>query len=154
MKSKVLAIFAVVVLAGCSSVPDKYPMGYNIRPVDDQNLLDLVSLHEVCIVRNSKVTISDFISVLQDGFSRHNIATSVVEPARAKSCEVTLTYAAMRGWDFKPYISHVELRLWRGGKQIGSADYSNCCTSLSKWGTTKEKMDPIIDQLLSGKASN
>lgn len=148
MKSIVFAIFAAV-LAGCTSV--------NVQSVKDETLFDLVSLHEVCIVRNSKVLVSDFISVLQDGFDRHNIATRVVEPTQVKSCEVTLTYTALRSWDVTPYLSHAELRLRRGGKLIGSADYhlkGGGGLALTKYGSTKEKMDPVIDQLLTGKAGN
>jgi hypothetical protein len=128
-------------VAGCTSV--------TVRPVENR-----AALQKVCIVQNSKVTVSDFVSVLQDGFSRHDIATAVVEPAQAGTCDATLTYTALRSWDFKPYISHAELRLWQGGKQIGSADYhlnGKGGFALTKWGSTREKMDPVIDQLLGGK---
>ena len=127
-------------LAGCTSV--------NVRPPDD-----IASISQVCIVRNPRVTVSDFIEVLQDGFERNGIATSVVEQAQANACPATLTYTALRSWDFKLYISHAELRLWRNGRQIGSADYhlkGKGGFALTKWGSTREKMDPVIDQLLTG----
>lgn len=140
MKGKVLILF-VLAASGCTSI--------NVRPVEST-----ANLQRVCIVNNPKVIVSDFISVLQDGFDRHNIATSVVESSEATSCDVTLTYTALRSWDFKPYISHAELRLWRDGKQIGAADYhlkGKGGFALTKWGSTKEKMDPVIDQLLASK---
>ncbi len=138
-----LKILAAVLLmtAGCTSI--------DVRPVAPS-----AGLQSVCIVNNPKVTVSDFVSVLQDGFSRHNIATTVVQPSQAQSCDVTLTYTALRSWDFKTYISHAGLRLWRNGSQIGSADYhlkGKGGLSLTKWGSTKEKMDPVIDQLLGGR---
>ena len=138
MKDKFLILF-VLAASGCTSI--------NVRPV-----APTANLQQVCIVNNPKVIVSDFISVLQDGFSRHNIATSIVESSEAESCHVTLTYTALRSWDFKPYISHAELRLWRDGKQIGAADYhlkGKGGFALTKWGSTKEKMDPVIDRLLT-----
>jgi len=142
-KSVKLKLLTAVVLitAGCTSI--------NVKPV-----APTADLQSVRIINNPKVTVSDFISVLQDGFNRHDIATSVVEQSQAQSCDVTLTHTALRSWDFKPYISHAELRLWRGGKQIGSADYhlkGKGGLSLTKWGSTKEKMDPVIDQLLGSQ---
>ncbi len=105
-----LLIAVVAVISGCTSV--------TVRPVSSS-----VHLQSVCIINNPKVIVADFIPVLRDDFSRHNIATSVVDQAQAQSCDVTLTYTALRSWDFKPYLSHAELRLWRGGKQIGFAEY-------------------------------
>jgi hypothetical protein len=140
MKGKALASI-VLMLTGCTSV--------NVRSVDQS-----ADLQQVCIINNPQVIVDDFIPVLRDGFNRHNISTSVVNQTEAKSCDVTLTYTALRSWDFKPYLSHAELRLWRGGKQIGSADYhlnGKGGFSLTKWGSTKTKMDPVLDQLLAGR---
>jgi len=101
-----LALFPL--LAACTSV--------TVRPVSSAT-----PLQHVCIVKNPKVTVSDFVPVLQDGFDRHQIATAVVDESQAGTCGVTLTYTALRSWDFKPYLSHAELRLWRAGRQIASA---------------------------------
>lgn len=142
MKFRVLVSVAfAVAMAGCTSV--------NVRPVASS-----VQLQNVCIVNNPQVRVSDFVSVLRDGFSRHNIATSVVDEAQASSCAVTLTYTAFRHWDMKPYLTHAELRLWQGGKQIGFAEYhlnGNGGFDLGKWRGTKAKMDPVIDQLLASQ---
>lgn len=124
--------------AGCTSV--------KVRPVASSE-----GLRSVCIVNNPKVIVSDFVDVLRDGFSRHNIATSVVDQDKVESCDVTLTYTALRSWDFKPYLSHAELRLWRSGKQIGFAEYhlnGKGGFDFAKWAGTKSKMDPVIDKLL------
>jgi hypothetical protein len=132
---------AVMLCAGCTSV--------DVRPVTAD-----FHLSTVCIVNNPQVAVSDFVPVLRDGFNRHGIATSVVEPLQANACEVTLTYTALRSWDFAPYLSHAELRLWRNGRQVGAADYhlrGKGGLALTKWRSTKEKMDPVIEQLLSAQ---
>lgn len=140
----VVATLCVAALAACTST--------NVRPVES-----LSDIKQVCIQDNPAVIVEDFVTVVRDGFDRHGIATSVVDANGAKQCEVTLTYTALRSWDFKPYLSHAELRLWRGGRQIGSADYhlnGKGGFALTKWQGTKAKMDPVIDQLLGGTGSN
>ena len=141
MKLKILGL-AVLVLSGCTSI--------DVRPVASG-----VSVQDVCIVHNDEVLVSDFVGVLRDGFDRHRIATSVVSEAESKSCETTLTYTAARGWDLVPYLDEAELRLWRGGRQIGAADYRHRGGfALTKFSSTKTKLDPVIDQLLSGLGGN
>lgn len=136
-----LACAAIAALAGCTSI--------EVRPLDAS-----APLKQVCIVQNPRVEVSDFVDVLRDGFDRHGIASSVVATTAAASCEVTLTYTALRTWDMAPYLSHAELRLWRDGRQIGAATYhlnGGGGLSLMKWQGTKAKMDPVIDQLLAGR---
>lgn len=139
----VVAASCALALAACTST--------NVRPI--QGVADV---KQVCIQNNPAVIVDDFVPVLRDGFNRHGIATSVVDAEAAKQCSVTLTYTALRSWDFKPYLSHAELRLWRDGLQIGSADYhlkGGGGFALTKWQGTKAKMDPVIDQLLGGTAT-
>ncbi|NII12177.1 Sbal_3080 family lipoprotein [Oleiagrimonas sp. C23AA] len=136
---KHLALLSLMALAGCTSV--------NVRPVPASE-----HIANVCIIDNPKVIVSDFVPVLRDGFNRHNIATSVVDQQRSASCNVTLTYTALRSWDFSPYLSHAELRLWRDGRQIGYAEYhlnGKGGLDLGKWKSTRSKMGPVIDKLLA-----
>lgn len=139
MKPVTLFAAFALSLAACTSI--------QVRSVDQK-------LQTVCIVENPKVTVPDFVAILRDGLSRHDIVTSVVSNDNASSCPVTLTYTALRSWDFSTYVSHAELRLWSNGKQIGSADYhlrNKGGLALTKWASTKSKMDPVIDQLITGK---
>ena len=141
MKTYRLAAFAVAaVVCGCTSV--------NVRPV-----ASTVQLHDVRIVSNPRVIVSDFVPVMRDGFSRHNIATTVVDESGSRGCPVMLTYTANLHWDLMPYLTHAELRLWEGGKQIGFAQYHlNGGFDVGKWRGTKAKMDPVIDQLLASQS--
>lgn len=140
MQIRVMFVVALAfAIGGCTSI--------TVTPVASS-----VQLHDVCIVNNPQVIVSDFVPVLRDGFARHHIATTIVDQAQAGSCAVTLTYTALRSWDLKPYLSHAELRLWRGGTQIGFAQYhlnGKGGYDLGKWRGTKSKMDPVIDQLLA-----
>ena len=138
---KAIAMSATLALAACTSI--------QVRPLDA-----MADLKQVCIVENPKVEVGDFVDVLRDGFDRHGIATTVMSSDAARGCDTTLTYTALRTWDFAPYLSHAELRLWRDGRQIASATYhlnGGGGLSLAKWEGTKTKMDPVMDQLLAGR---
>lgn len=49
------------------------------------------------------------------------------------------------------YLSHAELRIEKNGRQIAYAEYhlvGKGGLSLAKWASTKEKISPVIDELL------
>ena len=137
-----VSITAVLVLSGCSEV--------EVRPVDGS-----VHIAHVCIQENPTVIVSDFIPVVQDGFSRHDISTEIISGGIPERCEFVLTYAADKTRDpvppFFTYLSYGELRLAREGREIGYAvyDVNRSPIALDKTAGTKEKMDPVIDKLLS-----
>jgi hypothetical protein len=125
-------------LAACTSV--------TARPVDHS-----LGIRGVCIQENPRVQVSDFISVIREGFNRHGISSEVFSETKPDKCEYILTYTALRSWDFVPYLSHAELKLERQSLQIAYGEYhviGKGGLSLMKWASTKEKMDPVIDELL------
>lgn len=130
-----LLLFA---FTGCTSI--------TVQPVDRA-----LALKHVCIQDNPKVTLSGFIAMLQDGFSRHGISTEVISGSTPAQCEYVLTYTALRSWDLTVYLTEAELRLEKDGKMVASAIYhlkGKGGFSLVKWAGVKSKMDPVIDELL------
>lgn len=108
-------------------------------------------MKHVCIQDNPKVAVQDFVTIVRDGFDRHGISTEVIAGSAPERCEYLLTYTALRSWDFSPYLSHAELRIERGGRQVAYAEYhlkGKGGLALNKWASTKSKMDPVIDELL------
>ena len=135
-----LLVIVIGLLSGCTSI--------QVQPAKK-----LSSTSPVCIINNPKVIVSGFIDVIREGFSRHNIPTMIIEESAANTCDVTLTYTALQSWDLALYLSHAELHLWQRGIQIGSAQFhlnGKGGYALTKYKSTKSKMDPVIDQLLSG----
>jgi len=131
-------IVAALLLTSCTAV--------DVKPVDTS-----LNLRHVCIEYNPRVQVSDFTEVLQKGFERHGISSEVLAGRDLERCEFVLTYTALRSWDMAPYLSHAELRLRQRGRIVASADYhlrGKGGFSLVKWGGTKGKMDPVIDELL------
>ncbi|MCP3944188.1 MAG: hypothetical protein GY710_22300 [Desulfobacteraceae bacterium] len=130
--------FGMIVLAGCTAM--------TVRPVDKSLLLQ-----HICIQENPKVRVSDFITVLQDGFEKHGITTEVYSDPTSSNCEYILTYTALRSWDITPYLSHAEIRIKNQGRQVAYAEYhlkGKGGFSLTKWKGTKSKIEPVIDELL------
>ena len=135
-----IILILALITAGCTSV--------KVQSVDSS-----VPILHVCIRHNSAVEVTDFVPVLQQGFERHGIGTEVYYGDRPERCEYVLSYTALRSWDLKPYLSHAELKLERGGQEIASAEYhlrGKGGFSLAKFAGTKKKMDPVIDELLAG----
>ena len=136
---KLLVIAFSLIFSGCTSI--------SVRPIDSG-----LNITNVCIEENPKVIVGDFLTVVRNGFDRHGIDTKVVSKPAPKECEFVLTYTALKNWDLGTYMHHAELRLERSGRFIGSAEYhlsGKGGLSLTKWQSTKTKMDPVIDQLLS-----
>jgi hypothetical protein len=131
--------FLSLILTGCTSI--------TVLPVDRA-----LALKHVCIQDNPKVTLSGFVPMLQEGFSRHGISTEVISGITSPAqCEYVLTYTALRSWDLTVYLTEAELRLEKEGKMVASAVYhlkGKGGLSLVKWAGVKSKMDPVIDELL------
>ncbi len=112
------------------------------------------ALESICIERNPKVLVSDFISVLEEGFLRHGIETRVVDRAAGEDCQYVVSYTALRSWDMAPFMNYAEVRVTREGTTIGTATYSHGGGfGFNKWRGTCAKMDPVIDELLSNYGS-
>jgi hypothetical protein len=141
MQKCLIPALSLLLLAACTSI--------SVSPIDAS-----VDFSHVCIQKNPKVQVSDFLNVLEDGFARNGVSTEVFSGRKPANCEFVLTYTALRSWDLSPYLSHAELRIQQGSKRVAAATYhleGGGGFSLMKWEGTKTKMDPVIDQLFSGQ---
>lgn len=136
-KAIVIAIFATFA-SGCTSIQVE-PMKAGLNP------------QKICIENNPKVIVHDFLGVVRNRIEYHGIETEVFEKNAPKGCEFTMTYTALKTWDFGSYLHHAELRLEHNGRKVGYAEYhlnGKGGLSLTKWQSTKSKMDPVVDKLL------
>lgn len=130
-------------LSGCGttiSVGKIDPQKYNIR--------------EVCIEQNPKVIVANFETILAEGFQRNGIGAKVYKTV-PPSCEYTLTYTATQKWDFVMVLNDVHLDLYRRDELISvlvrdapSGIAGGGGLALTKWGSAKSKMDPLMDEWL------
>ena len=72
-----------LILVACTSV--------TVRPVDHS-----LGIRSVCIQENPRVQVSDFVSVIREGFNRHGIGSEVFSGTKPETCEYILTYTALR----------------------------------------------------------
>jgi hypothetical protein len=106
---------------------------------------------KICIEKNPKVIVGDFLGVVRERIEYHGIDTEVYENEIPEGCEYTMTYTALKNWDLGTYMHHAELRLEHHGRKVGYAEYhlnGKGGLSLMKWQGTKTKMDPVVDELL------
>jgi len=135
-KRILLITVAVFLLSSCSAV--------RVKPLDAS-----LSVQQVCIEENPKVKIGNFLDILQDGFTRHGISTLVFLEDKPKSCEYTLKYTALRTVGITgAYVSYAELRIYKDDTQVASAKFKKKGGD-AVWKSTKEKIDPMMDELLS-----
>lgn len=136
MRLTTLFLSLVAIMFGCTAV--------NVDPVADTDAIDIV-----CIVENPKVVVGDFVSVVEKRFSYHNIETKLVTDR--SDCQYTLEYTAERSWDLKPFLDYALLTLRKNGTPIGKAEYRNKGgLTVTKYAGTESKMNPVIDELLTG----
>lgn len=136
-----LATAALVMSIGCTAV--------SVQPVDPQ-----LQIGRVCIEKNPAVEVVDFLDVVRAGFRRHGIETNVYDGTPPRECEFVLRYTARRSWDLASYMAHAELHLERSGQPLASAIYhlrGGGGYALTKYDSTRKKMNPVIDELLAGR---
>jgi hypothetical protein len=132
---RLVALAVAALTTGCTSV--------QVTPVT-------APIERVCIERNPKVVVEDFLPVVQTAFMRHGVTTVVYDAPVPADCRVVMTYTARRGWDMAPYLKYAELRLAESGATIGEATYRHGgWFGLNKWAGTASKMNPVVDQLLA-----
>jgi len=131
--------FAFVLVSGCTTI--------TVLQVNNAS-----EIKHVCIQDGQQIC-SDgrMLGVIREGFDRHGIATQVYTGNLPSQCEYNLSYMCERSWDFATYLKHAEMRLYKGITQIGYVEYDCGVYSLMKWQSTRTKMDPFIDELLSGR---
>lgn len=136
-----LVLLGVVLhLAGCTAV--------DVRPLSPQEPVKSVLIEE-----NPKVWRSDFVEVLIDGFRRHGIEAKVIQPGTAVGNAYVVRYTARQKWDMAMYMSDATIWMYKNDEEVAKAVYhlkGGGGLSLMKWQGTAAKIDPVIDELLSG----
>ena len=135
----VTVLFITIFASACTAV--------TVKPIDTS-----LNAKHVCIQDNPKVTVSDFVPVVRDGFARHGLSTEIITNNKPARCDLILTYTARRSWDIATYLSVAELVLFQNGLEVARANFhlkGKGGFALNKWRSTKAKMDPVIDELLA-----
>ncbi len=138
LKTTGLLFVLILSLSACTAV--------QVQPVNKE-----LALKNVCIEKNEKVIVADFLPVVQEGFERHGLTSTIFKEEKPNNCDAVLTYTALQSWDITLYLSHAELDLYSNDVKVAGATYhlnGKGGLDLTKWKGTKAKMDPVIDELL------
>ena len=141
MNKTVFVVAGGLAVSACTSV--------QVNAVAEQQVN---AIQQICIVNNPKVLVADFVPVVQQRLQHHGIVSRVVDGSEASACAYQLHYSAKRSWDFTPYMSWAELKLYQNEVLIANAEYKlvgKGGLSLTKWQSVETKMTPVIDQLFA-----
>ena len=112
MNKTVFVVAGGLAVSACTSV--------QVNAVAEQQVN---AIQQICIVNNPKVLVTDFVPVVQQRLQHHGIVSRVVEGSEASACAYQLHYSAKRSWDFTPYMSWAELKLYQNEVLIAKAEY-------------------------------
>jgi hypothetical protein len=109
----------------------------------------LAAIEELCIQRNDKVLMSEFEPTLARLIEARGIKTRFYSGARPDDCHHSATYIANWRWDMAMYLYFVRIEVFEDFKSVGLAEYDAALggMNMSKFGSTEEKLRPLIEQL-------
>ena len=117
------------------------------------------AITEICIRENPKVIISDFLPALQEGIQRNGLRSNVYREV-PNACAYVLEYVAFQKWDGTLIMSQVNISLYSEKELVGMASYKlpngifgGGGINPAKWDSTKEKLDPLLDELFRNYSS-
>ncbi|MFC3531449.1 hypothetical protein ACFOLG_04560 [Vogesella facilis] len=101
----------------------------------------------ICIQWNDKVTVPDFVRVVQDSMTRRGVETQVYQPGSVPADCVTFLYAATRVWEKdNAYLNYATMALQKEGHVLASVAYEP--RVMDRWASTEAKLVFLVDQLL------
>jgi hypothetical protein len=136
MKSRILIFAVALLLSACAAVVE-------VKPAEPT-----LAIQHVCIQENPKVAVGDFLQVLRDGFDRHGISTEVFRDTKPADCEYMVTYVANNRWELRVFLSDAQIRIEKDGRYVASASLHYGKWATGKDQSTKEKIEPLIDEML------
>ena len=108
---------------------------------------------EICIIENPDVR-PKFLEIYQRELGKKGFKTRVI-PATSTlfDCPQTSRYTANWRWDMAMYLAYADLRVLEDGLLVGQATYDSLAgpLNLAKFGTTADKLRPLVDQLFAKK---
>jgi hypothetical protein len=117
-----------------------------VSPISPENKMSAVKIRT-----NPKVIVSEFVPVLVDGFQRNGIATQIISETADVQDAYIVDYVAYKTWDFVTYMHQADVNVTKNGRKLGHAHYYlrfEGGLALTKFASTKSKMDPLLDQML------
>ncbi|HVY07506.1 MAG TPA: Sbal_3080 family lipoprotein [Burkholderiales bacterium] len=108
-------------------------------------------VREICIKRNPAVIMEQFLPEIAKQIEAHGVKTRTYIDTKPDDCRYTLDYVANWQWDMAMYLKYADLIVRDGSELIGRVTYDarGGGGNMSKFGTTAEKIRPLIDELFA-----
>ncbi len=129
-----LVATSVAVLAACSA--------NRLGPINASEGID-----HICIQKNPKVKVVDFIPALEEGFARHGVTSEVYEGLVPRHCRYAVKYTAVQKWNLQLNMTNAEIDIFRDGRAIASGKFMLKPFSPLQMASTQKKLFPVIDEL-------
>lgn len=117
----------------------------------------------VCIEYNRSLAMPDFVPALMAELKRHEVSSRVLDVGVRPGddeCPAWLHYQGLQQWDkpplsdqMRPYLAQATLSLHdAGGRLMSASSYQSeeAVMGLGKWGSTRNKLAPVVTALLTG----
>lgn len=139
MKNKILLFCLVSLVSGCS-------INKRIDPVPKK-------LGSLCVEKNEDIFMSDYLGTLEKELASLNVPAKTVAPSESSKCQDVLRYKANWKWDFVMFLQYANFSVFRGDNRIGYGEYNAAGGGFnpSKWGSTEEKIRPILAELFKNQ---
>ncbi|MEM9753365.1 MAG: Sbal_3080 family lipoprotein [Planctomycetota bacterium] len=133
-----LWITCSLALVGCS-------ISRNVRPVENASRIDKIYIEE-----NPRVHMEGLLPEMVTQLEAMGYVTETYLEAPPSRARYTMTFTANWAWDVTMYLTYFRAELWDRGQRIGEAEYDARAGSanLGKFGTTADKIRPLLEEML------
>ena len=137
---KFLALFLLAfIVSGCS-------ISRHVVPVDST-----VSVNNIYVLNNEKVHMDGMNQELVNQFQSLGFESQLYEGDKPAEAIHTFTYTANWAWDMAMYLVYFRGTLYEEGRVIGEVEYDAKMggANMNKFGKTKDKIQPLLTELMS-----
>ncbi|MEM2159327.1 MAG: Sbal_3080 family lipoprotein [Candidatus Nitrosotenuis sp.] len=127
-----IILVSSLLLSGCS-------ISTTVKPLTKQ-------INEICIEKNDDILMDDFLPTIERTLDEIKISHKI-----DSNCDDVLKYTANWRWDLAMYLYYADFAIYEGQKKIAHAEYDATMggARLDKFGTTENKIKPIIKKLFN-----
>lgn len=136
---KIITLLSIVLISGCA-------ISTNVSPVDSRK-----SIQKIYVLDNQRVHMKGLVSEIVKQIEELGFDSESYSGNRPVTAKHYLTYTGNWQWDIAMYLTYFRATLYEEGRVLGEVEYDarNGGGNLGKFGTTAEKIRPLLNELLA-----
>lgn len=137
--------FLLAALAVLSVAASGCAIKREVRPVDASHRIQTIFIAE-----NQRVHMEGFLPEMVTQLQDMGYVTETYLGTPPRGARYTMTYTANWAWDLAMYLTYFRVELFDRGRPIAEAEYDarGGSAHLGKFGTTAEKIRPLLEEML------